>query len=308
MKLYTQLQDIRQLYPNIVVALGTFDGIHYAHKQIIAQAAQKAREINGTGAVLTFSNHPLAVINPSHCPPQIITQKIKAQLIEQLGIDVLLNIPFTPEFLKWSPQYFIAKLVEYLNPRCIVVGPNYSYGYKGTGTPKTLLEAGEKFGFEVDIFHTITLDGKVVSSTNIRKLIAAGKISEASHLLGRPVSFEGKVVRGDGRGHTLGYPTANIAIAPALVLPRNGVYAVHLTIQGDIWEGIANVGIIPTFPQDRNKRIEVYIFGFEGNLYGQNVTVTFLSHIRDERKFSSASELKKQIVHDIQSACQNRTR
>ena len=300
MKLYTELLDIHHLYPNLVVALGTFDGIHYAHKQIISQAVEGAGKINGTGAVLTFSNHPLAVIDPKHCPPQIITQEKKAQLIEQLGIDVLFNIPFTQDFLKWPPQHFIKKLVEYLNPRCVVVGPNYSYGYRGSGTSATLIKAGQEHGFDVNVVEAILLDGEMVSSTNIRNLIADGKIERAGLLLDRPVSFDGKVVKGDGRGHTLGYPTANIAIDPSLVLPRDGVYAVKLTFEGKTMAGIANVGINPTFPKNRNKRIEVYIFDFKGNLYEQAVTVTFLSHIRDEKKFACAGDLKNQILQDIQ--------
>jgi riboflavin kinase/FMN adenylyltransferase len=301
MKIFNQLIDFKNQYPNVIIALGTFDGVHVGHQEIISRSVEVARQVNGTSVVFTFSNHPLSVIAPERCPLQIVTQDDKASLIQELGVDVLLNIPFTPEFLQLSAVQFIQLLLENLNPKHILVGPNYFFGYKRGGTPKILQQAGLEYGFKVEINQTVNVDNSMVSSTLIRKMIAAGNVCQASRLLGRPVSIKGTVIHGEKRGRLLGYPTINIKFTKGLICPPKGVYAVQLKINEIQYNGIANIGTNPTF-NDVGRRIEVHILNFTGNLYGQLVAIHFLKHIRGEFIFSSPEELKLQINEDIKMA------
>jgi riboflavin kinase/FMN adenylyltransferase len=301
MQIYSQWASLNPPSSRTAIALGTFDGVHVGHQQIIRQAAELARSIDGTSVVFTFANHPLSVIDPARCPPQIVTPGYKAALIAELGIDVLLNIPFTKELLELLPQEFITLLVEALNPAYIVVGPNYSFGYKGMGTPAMLKDAGQAIGFEVVVHPAVYVGDILVSSTTIRQFILEGNIRQAAALLGRPHRIIGKVIAGDGRGKNLGYPTANINIDPGLVTPSNGVYAVYAYVDGSRYRGLANIGTNPTFA-GKTRRIEAYIEDFSGDLYQQNLVVDFLEKLRDEQSFPSADALKAQIALDVEAA------
>ncbi len=301
MEIVTQLTALNVKYPGITMALGTFDGIHLGHQQIISQAVDLARQINGTSVVFTFSNHPLSIVAPERQPLQLVTQEDKAELIAELGVDILLTIPFTPEFLQLSATDFIRLLLENLSPKHIVVGPNYYFGYNRSGTPEMLQQAGKKNGFDVNIHPIVYLKNTIVSSTLIRKMISAGKVEQASFLLGRQFKIKGLVIHGEKRGRTLGYPTINLEISNELVLPANGVYAVTIDIGRIQYNGIANIGTNPTF-NGIQRHLEAHILDFAGDLYGTTVTVTFLQHIREQQKFSSADELKMQIGQDIKAA------
>ena len=301
MEIVTQLTALNVKYPGITMALGTFDGIHLGHQQIISQAVDLARQINGTSVVFTFSNHPLSIVAPERQPLQLVTQEDKAELIAELGVDILLTIPFTPEFLQLSATDFIRLLLENLSPKHIVVGPNYYFGYNRSGTPEMLQQAGKKNGFDVNIHPIVYLKNTIVSSTLIRKMISAGKVEQASFLLGRQFKIKGLVIHGEKRGRTLGYPTINLEISNELVLPANGVYAVTIDIGRIQYNGIANIGTNPTF-NGIQRHLEAHILDFAGDLYGTTVTVTFLQHIREQQKFSSADELKMQNGQDIKGA------
>ncbi|EIW18537.1 MULTISPECIES: bifunctional riboflavin kinase/FAD synthetase [Pelosinus] len=301
MEVLNQLTTLKDQYPRITVALGTFDGVHIGHQKVISRSVESAKQLNGTSVVFTFSNHPLSIIAPERCPLQIITQDDKVELIEKLGVDILLNIPFTAEFLKLSASQFIRLLLDQLNPKHILIGPNYFFGYKRCGTPKLLQKSGLQYGFTTEINPTVYVDDVMVSSTLIRQMIAAGQVHQAANLLGRPVTLKGMVIHGAKRGRLLGYPTINLGIASGLAVPQNGVYAVELIIQDNQYNGIANVGTNPTF-HDIGRRIEVHILDFSGDLYGEAVTVRFLNHIRNEQTFSNSEELKLQIAKDIVAA------
>jgi len=301
MEIVTQVTALNVKYPGITMALGTFDGIHLGHQQIISQAVDLARQINGTSVVFTFSNHPLSIVAPERQPLQLVTQEDKAELIAELGVDILLTIPFTPEFLQLSATDFIRLLWENLSPKHIVVGPNYYFGYNRSGTPEMLQQAGKKNGFDVNIHPIVYLKNTIVSSTLIRKMISAGKVEQASFLLGRQFKIKGLVIHGEKRGRTLGYPTINLEISNQLLLPANGVYAVTIDIGRIQYNGIANIGTNPTF-NGIQRHLEAHILDFTGDLYGTTVTVTFLQHIREQQKFSSADELKMQIGQDIKAA------
>jgi riboflavin kinase/FMN adenylyltransferase len=298
------INDVRNLnlnFPGIVIALGTFDGIHIGHQKIIARAVALAKEINGTSVVFTFSNHPLSVVSPQHCPLQLVTKEYKAELIATLGVDILLSIPFTPEFLQLTAAQFIQLAVGNLSPKHIVVGPNYFFGHKRSGTPELLQNAGEKHNFKVEIHPTVYCNDNMISSTAIRQLIARGSVDKVPPLLGRLFEIEGVVIHGAKRGRELGYPTINLELAPHLILPADGVYAVSVTINKVLYHGIANIGNNPTF-HEIHRRLEVHILNFSGDLYGQSVTVSFLKHIRGQLTFANATELKMKIGQDIEMA------
>lgn len=298
MEIYTTLTDLKKRFPKIVVVLGTFDGVHLGHRKIISRAVELANEIGGTSVVFTFGNHPLSVVAPDRCPQQIATPEYKAELLANLGVDVLLSVEFTRDFAKISAEDFLEQLADNLNPRYVVVGPNYSFGYKSAGTPSLLKAAEHIYGFKAEVMSAFDIDGTTVSSTLIRKLVTAGKVSDAGALLGRPFKLEGLVTQGDQRGRVLGYPTANVAIAPELVTPLDGVYAVKVNVSRNIYTGIANVGSNPTF-NGNSRRLEVFIFNYKGDLYGKRIGVEFLEFIRGEKKFTNADHLVDQIRRDI---------
>jgi riboflavin kinase/FMN adenylyltransferase len=298
MEILNQLSTLKNQYPKITVALGTFDGVHIGHQKVISRSVELAKQLDGKSVVFTFSNHPLSIIAPERCPLQIITQDDKAELIEKLGVDILLNIPFTPEFLQLTASQFIQLLLETLNPRHILIGPNYFFGYQRTGTPELLEQAGLHYGFKTEINPIVYVDNIMVSSTLIRQMIIAGKVDQAANLLGRSVTLKGFVVHGAKRGRLLGYPTINLDVDPSLVVPHNGVYAVKLTICDTQYNGIANVGTNPTF-NDIGRRIEAHILDYSGDLYGQLVTISFIKHIRNEITFANVEDLKLQISKDI---------
>lgn len=303
MQIFTTVTKLCDKYSNIAVALGTFDGIHIGHQAVIGKAVALAGQSGGTSVVFTFSNHPLSIIAPERCPDRIIGNGDKARLLKRLGVDILLNIPFTPELLKYSPEQFINLLQTNLQPKHIVVGPNYSFGYKSLGNPDLLTRAGREKNFAVEVQPAIYLDGLLVSSTLIRQLIAGGKVEESARLLGRPFKLRGEVINGNQRGRLLGFPTANLNLPEKYAIPDNGVYAVRTHYCSSMYHSVANIGINPTF-QGIERHIEVHLLDFDGDLYGQMIEVEFLHKIRSEQSFSSVDQLVEQIKLDIEVARQ----
>ncbi|WP_312335175.1 bifunctional riboflavin kinase/FAD synthetase [Anaerospora hongkongensis] len=300
MELFTELADI-SLHQNIAIALGTFDGIHAGHQQIIGQAVQLARQSSGTSVVFTFRNHPLSIIDPERCPPFIMAEEEKVEVIAGMGVDILMSIPFDVKFLQLMPDEFIQLLIHYFRPAHVVVGPNYTFGYQGKGNPEILRKAGASYHFDVQVPEAVLVDHSLVSSTLIRQLIASGDVQQAAKLLGRPFVMAGIVMSGDQRGRQLGYPTANIPVPPGMVIPADGVYAVQV-MTGNTWfNGLANVGVNPTF-NGQSRRIEVFILNFNDDLYNKKVRVSFLARLRGEVKFAGAEALKEQIARDITEA------
>ena len=288
---------------NVSVALGTFDGVHVGHQKVIGRAVTLAKQQKGISAVFTFANHPLSVIMPSQCPPFITNLADKERLIAKLGIDVLYCVPFNLELLKLPPIDFINLLSNLFTPANIIVGPNFTFGYRGSGTPELLAKFGEKMNFKVEVQDAVYVEGDMVSSTRIRNFIREGNVEQAYKLLGRPYHITGKVVHGDKRGRTIGFPTANIMAPSCLILPRDGVYAVRSIVNGNHHHGLANIGTNPTF-NNQERRVETYILDFAADLYGQSIQVDFCKKIRNEIKFPGISELKQQILQDVDEARQ----
>lgn len=303
MRVYEGLNGLRHRYEKIVVALGNFDGIHLGHQRLIGEAVATSRRNNGTSAVLTFDPHPLAVLRPEMAPPMLLSRESKERIMGQLGVDVLIMLPFTLDFAKLSPGEFIRDiLIEQLGVKGIVVGYNYTFGHKGKGTPETLWKYGEEYGYSLNVIPPVKLAGQVVSSTLIRSKLLEGDVTFARKLLGYYPFTEGIVITGDRRGNTLGFPTANLEYPEGMVVPCNGVYSVHVEFDGETYLGVANIGHKPTFNGHRKTNIEVHLLDFCGDIYGKKIKVNYCRRLRDEKKFSSITDLVNQIQADVQSA------
>ncbi len=283
----------------VVVAIGTFDGVHIAHKQIIKKAVRTAARLKGTSVVLTFYPHPMRVTNPDKSPALLTSIEHRIALIDELKPDVCLIVDFRKSFAGMDPKSFIDNvLIGYLCVSHVIIGKNFNFGKNKSGNVKLLKAAAEKGGFRVDALESIKSAGKVISSSFIRSLVEKGKLHAAGKLLGRRFSVLGTVVKGDSRGRVLGFPTANIDPHQE-ALPPNGVYAVKAKIKNKLYGGMLNIGKRPTFYQDADKlAIEANIFNFNRYLYGQVIELFFLKKIRNEKKFRSAELLKKQLQRD----------
>lgn len=298
MEIINSLKRLKKECSPSVIALGTFDGLHLGHQDIVLTAYNYARSNNLKLIVFTFSNHPLCSLKPELVPAQVITQKQKERYLKNYGVDILINVPFNTELSEISPEDFLQKL-SFFNYKCLVVGKNFSYGFLGKGTIDTLEDAANKNSFEVIARDLVECDNDVISSTRIRSFIKEGNISKANQMLGRAYSLTGVVTKGQQRGRLLGFPTANIELCYSkMAIPANGVYAVKVKIGEKMYLAMANVGNNPTFGDVNNVRLEVNIFDFEGNLYNKEITVYFYDRMRGETKFSSVEELKQNIMFD----------
>lgn len=299
MEIITSLDaELKNKYPATVIALGTFDGLHLGHTDVINTARDYAERSGLKLAVFTFSNHPLALIRPDLVPVRIISAEEKIKLLESFGVDYLINIPFTEGFAALSPDEFLKRL-DCFNYRCLVVGENFTYGFLGSGKTETLERSGRKNGFDVIVRPLVKMNGNVVSSTGIRNLIQAGHIEYANRMLGRAYAITGTIVHGEQRGRKLGFPTANIELLHGeMAVPAPGVYAVTVSIEGSIYEGMGNIGNNPTFNDVEHARLEVNLFNCSGDLYGKTMSVQFHKYIRAEKKFSGVEELCRKIEED----------
>lgn len=301
MILITDLKNIKKKFDNSILTLGNFDGLHLGHQELVRMIIQRAREMGALSMVVTFRPHPLKILAPEKCPPLISIYEEKIRLFERLGIDVLVKIPFTLEFSSMSPEDFVRDILcDTLGAREIFVGYNYRFGRGREGDIQKLRTLGEKYGFTVREIEQIAVDGEAISSSKIRTLLRDGDVEHAAKLLGRNYAITGIVVRGDGRGKGLGFPTANIA-SKHTIIPSDGVYAVRLVVRERVYDGIANIGMRPTF----NKKvlaIEVHVFNFSEDIYGEDISLYFLRKIREEKKFKGAEALVTQIKSDIEAA------
>jgi riboflavin kinase / FMN adenylyltransferase len=280
----TRLPDV-QPRDGRSVAVGTFDGVHLGHREVIA----------GSDSVLTFDPHPVSVVAPQHTPKLLTTPERKAELIASLDVQELIVIPFDAEFAKLSADAFINDvLVGALGAGQVAIGENFRFGHKAQGDP-ALLSADERF--ETIVHPLLEVDGEIVSSSHIRGLVLAGEVRAANELLGAPFQLSGEVVHGDERGRALGFPTANLIPDEALVCPGHGVYAC-LT---DGRPAAVSIGVRPTFQTGRGELIEAYLLDFDGDLYGSQLQLEFLERLRGERRFESPEALIEQMHRDAES-------
>lgn len=298
MEIITSLEQLHSFAAPCVVALGTFDGLHRGHLDVIGTAKQEAEHTGAKLAVFTFSNHPLEWINPAHVPVALVTPAVKLQLLESLGVDVLIDIPFNQLVADLLPQQFLERLSA-LNYSCLVVGENFTYGQRGVGNVYTLAASAQAMGFKLIVRKLVSNNGTIVSSTEIRRLITDGEVQQAAKMLGRSYSISGIVAHGNERGRLLGYPTANLELVDAHVaIPLGGVYAVRAYVDGGVYGGMANIGKNPTFGDVEKPRLETNIFGFSGDIYGKTLTIEFVQRIRGEVKFAGIDALKAQLAQD----------
>jgi riboflavin kinase/FMN adenylyltransferase len=268
------------------VAIGTFDGVHVGHRQVIDEA----------DTVLTFEPHPLQVIHPEAAPKLIMPFEIKRDVIDGLGVRELVVIPFDQGFSSIEAEDFCAKiLIETLGAERVSVGENFRFGRKAKGDPEMLASHSE---FSTRVVPLVEVDGEIVSSTRIRALVTAGEVDAATRCLGAPFLLEGTVVEGDRRGRSLGFPTANIVPSDELVVPGHGVYAAFANGR----PAAVNVGIRPTFETGRGLLVEAHLIDWDGDLYGQSLRVAFVDRLRGERRFPGAEDLIAQMHRDVEAA------
>ncbi|MFH1062644.1 MAG: bifunctional riboflavin kinase/FAD synthetase [Candidatus Omnitrophota bacterium] len=291
--------DIADVKTPIIVAIGTFDGVHLAHQAIIKKTVITAKRLKGVSIILTFYPHPMQITNPQKTPALLTSLEHRMDLMAKLSPDICLVAAFKKRFAKMSAEKFIQDiLIAKLNVHSVVIGDNFAFGKQKSGDIDFLKAYAKKAGFQVQVVSALKKSGKIISSSLIRSLIELGKLDQAAELLGRRFSVLGTVVKGDSRGRVLGYPTANIDPHQE-ALPPEGVYAVKAKLNRRWYGGMLYIGKRPTFYQTADKlAIEANIFDFNKYIYGQVIELVFIKRMRNERKFNSGELLKKQLQRD----------
>jgi riboflavin kinase/FMN adenylyltransferase len=301
MNVITNLGAFPKSLPSPIMTIGNFDGVHRGHQAIFRTLHQRAREIDGTAIVLTFEPHPLKVLAPERCPLLITSTAKKLSIMAGCRLDVVVCLPFTRELADLTPVAFVEDvLVGVIGIREIYVGYNFAFGKGRQGSIALLQEQGHRHGFRVHCIEPIAIEGRVVSSSMIRQWIQQGSVDEAALFLGRLYALAGTVVEGFQKGRELGFPTANVHTTDELI-PGRGVYAVMVDWREQRYEGVANIGFNPTFGRTQLS-VEIHLFNFSQQLYGEAVEVSFVKKIRDERAFPSVADLVKQIGQDVETA------
>ncbi len=296
------LQDLKRPLRKPVLTIGNFDGVHRGHLALFERVKQQARAIGGQSAVMTFNPHPLKVMAPQKSPQLITPTPQKLQLIRKAGIDVIICLPFNREFAAISARDFVQEiLIRRIGVRELVVGYDYSFGHKREGNIDLLERLGREFGFLVHVVEPVRIDDLLVSSTSIRERVQDGDLAGARTLLGRDYQVCGTVIRGKNRGgRLLGFPTANLRLMDEL-LPKQGVYAVRVLLNGRVLNGVTNIGFNPTFG-DGALSVETHILDFDEDLLGRTIRLDFVQRLRDEMTYGSVEELAAQIHRDAEDA------
>lgn len=298
MRIYTNFKLLQLKNPTIC-GLGNFDGIHLGHQALIKKMLDIAYEKRLEPTIVTFYPHPSQILTPTKKLPLILTLNQKKRIFKQLGVKNLVLLPFNKEFSKITYDDFInSVLIKKCKSRANVVGFDYTFGYKGKGTAESLKHICAKKDIKTYIVPPITYNDIPISSSMIRDRIKSGDLTNVIKLMGRPFSISGRVVSGNGIGKKLGFPTANIDLPKNIILPPKGVYAAIITIKGQIYKGAANLGLKPTF-NGKTMKLEVHLFDFKQNIYNENIEVFFIDILRNERRFNSALDLKKQVENDF---------
>jgi riboflavin kinase/FMN adenylyltransferase len=301
MRIVRGIKNFNERLQNPVLTLGNFDGVHLGHQAIFNKVIERAHKINGTSIVFTFEPHPLKVLTPERSPRLLNTFHGKMKLLAEAGIDVVICANFTRVFAEQHPDDFARDVLHtQLGVREVYVGYDYAFGKGREGSIESLKGMGRSYGFEVGIVEAVRVNNIVVSSSVIRDLISGGRLEEAASLLGREYVLEGEVVHGAHRGRALGFPTANVHAANEL-LPGYGVYAVRSFIEGRWIDGVASIGVRPTFGTGPVS-IEVFLFDFNGDLYGKHIDVAFLKQLRQEKRFPNVDALVSQMHEDVGEA------
>ncbi|MDB6111154.1 MAG: Riboflavin biosynthesis protein [Pedosphaera sp.] len=303
MKIIHAASELKPEGRRVCLAIGFFDGVHLGHQQIIRQTIADAQQHEALSLVVTFDQHPNTVVAPQRVPPLIYSLPQKLRVIGSLGCDALLLIHFDQAFSQQPGEVFIRSLARDLGQvQSLCVGSTFTFGYKRGGNVALLKTLGEELRFIVHGMSAVALDGRIVSSTRIREAIRAGDLDAASQMLGRAYSLAGQIIPGDQLGRKLGFPTANLEVA-GLALPPNGVYAVHALVRGQTHRAVVNIGFRPTLKSPTPQiRVEAHMLDFQGELYGEEMEITFVKKLREEQTFPSLTALQEQIARDLTSA------
>jgi riboflavin kinase / FMN adenylyltransferase len=302
MRVIRHLAHVSPPLRRVVLTLGNFDGVHLGHRAIVQRAVSEARAAGGQVVVLTFHPHPVTVLAPERSPPLLQSLRDRLALLRDLGADVTVVQRFTPRFAALEPEAFVREFLgTHLELLHVVVGHNVSFGRGRAGTVETLRALGPRLGFAVDAVGPVTVGEEQVSSTALRRMIAAGDVRSAQALLGRRFMLRGRVVRGEQRGRTLGFPTANLHRRPDLLLPADGVYAVCARLDGRAYPAVLNIGMRPTFGT-LQRTVEAHLLDFDQPLYGRWLVLELVDRLRGEQRFAGPEALRQAIAADVTRA------
>lgn len=293
-------EELARLSPSkdMLLTIGVFDGVHLGHKHLLSQLKVHARQEDWLSGVITFRQHPQAVLSPQTKLPCLTDLTQRVRLLKNEGIDAVITLSFTPELAQLGTRQFVKLLKKYLKVRGLVIGPDFALGHSREGDVNTLRTLGQEMDFSVTVVPPLVINSEVVSSTAIRNALADGDMKRVDNLIGRPFSLHGRVVTGVGRGVELGFPTANLDVDPQQALPPDGVYATWTYIDDSAYQSMTNIGRRPTF-DGGERTVEVYLLDYHGDLYGQELKIDIIERLRNEERFDSADELQKQVAEDV---------
>jgi riboflavin kinase/FMN adenylyltransferase len=298
------IRDLRRIHlTDTALTIGSFDGVHLGHQALVAAMVASARDAGRTAVVLTFYPHPSVVLRGQRPAFYISTVEEKARLLGDLGVDVVVTHPFDLEFSKLSANQFLDLLEGHLSPAELWIGENFAFGHQREGNRAYLARVAPERGFDLHVHLPVIVGGEVVSSTRVREALRAGDVARAATYLGRAFRLSGEVVSGAGRGEDLGFRTANLSVWRERAIPGVGVYACMAEIDGERWPAVTNIGTRPTFEEDLDLPVvEAHILDFQGDLYGDEIELTFVRRLREERRFSGPEALVRQIRQDVERA------
>jgi riboflavin kinase/FMN adenylyltransferase len=302
MRHFWSLEEVQ--LQNSWLTIGSFDGVHRGHQEIVNRLIAGGHPVGSPAVVLTFFPHPAFVLGKREKPFYLTSPEERAELLGELGADVVITHPFDRQVASTSAYDFMAKLKEHLNLKHLIVGDDFALGRNREGNISALRRLGaEVFGYTLEVMPPVTNTGEKISSSQIRSALADGNVERAAELLGRPYALTGEVVHGDGRGRAIGVPTANLEVWADRCLPKTGIYVCMAHVLGETWGAVTNVGYRPTFePQPATPIVEAYILDFDRQIYGEKLRLEFLSRLRDELRFSSVDALVEQMREDIRIA------
>jgi riboflavin kinase/FMN adenylyltransferase len=301
MRHYWSLEDVS--LQDTWLTIGTFDGVHRGHQEIIRKLSDGAHAAGSTAVVLTFYPHPAVVLGKRQNPFYLTTPDERATLLGDYGADVVITFPFTPEISNTPAINFVQLLKKHIGMVYLLVGPDFALGHDREGNTAALQEFGVQYGYSLSTIPPVELSGGIVSSSRIRTALTAGDLELVMLLLGRPYFISGQVVPGDGRGKSIGVPTANLSMWMEKALPKSGVYVSQATINGQTFGAVTNIGIRPTFaPSQELPQVETHMFDFSDQIYGQQISVNFMTRLREEKRFPNVQELVDQIRQDVDQA------
>ena len=300
MQIVSELSSIKPKRDTLL-AVGVFDGVHLGHKHLLGKLTQQAARDGLLSGVVTFSSNPKAVLSHRAKLARLTTVEERVSLLKSLGVDLVVPITFTTEVAAISARDFVTYLKQYLRMKGLVIGPNFALGHGREGNAEVLKLLGEELDFTVDVVKPLMIESSLVSSTVVRQALSHGDMKLANKLLGRYFKLSGAVVDGVERGRVLGFPTANINVDSEQALPHDGVYATLAYIGDEVYQSVTNIGKRPTFGGGE-RSVEVYLLDFDRDIYGENLTIELVEHLRPEMKFASPEELAEQIGKDVEHA------